>query len=126
MSDCVYWIETSDGHVKIGVTSNHVQRIAALRNGNHLRLTCQGCWEVGAGDALSIERQIHRLLAAYRTVGEWFLAPQDVVEDAINRAMLEHRAPEVLARWRRRFGFGRDVVPNMRLRDQEKANRGNP
>lgn len=69
---------TSEGlpYVKIGSTARPMtQRLAQLQSGHPFRLTLVAT--VYVHDMLAIERQLHALLAAQRTYGEWYAVEMD-------------------------------------------------
>lgn len=60
--------------------------------------------EDGGISAHKMEYEIHKLLAEYRTNGEWFRAPHEVVITAWKYAWVKLARPHVYARYLRRYG----------------------
>jgi hypothetical protein len=73
----VYVIEGENGHHKIGVSRDPIQRLAQLQTGSHVRLKFAYIG-VTPGTGYEIEGRAHELLDAYRKAGEWFLVPASI------------------------------------------------
>lgn len=82
----LYAARASDGRVKIGISRSLATRVADLRGSAGLPIQMLGALPPAA----RLERQIHKLLKAHRTGGEWFAPCPEVDEVA--------RAVEVLGR----------------------------
>lgn len=107
--DCsLYILETPSGHRKIGIAKNVPQRARELQTGNHEPIKIAGiCEKVAAGyeeyvaPAYDVERLIHRLLAPFRTQGEWFKVDEETVLIATKLAFFMICKPAVVARYSR-------------------------
>lgn len=73
----VYFIQRTDGPVKIGCAVDVFQRMAALQTASPEPLRLIGVIILGG---YSMERYLHQALAQYRLHGEWF-APTELVLD---------------------------------------------
>ncbi len=72
---CVYFIENSTGHVKIGSSTDPHRRIKALQTGNSELLTLAWTgWFNNERAARACEETLHRRLANRHVRGEWFRA----------------------------------------------------
>lgn len=68
-SGLVYFIASSDGHVKIGHTRGSIKRrLAALQTASPVRLTLLAA----SPGSFRLERQLHALFQGQRVLGEWF------------------------------------------------------
>ena len=76
----VYFIQSEDGPIKIGISHDPYSRLTNLQNGNpaKLKLICQS-WNLSDTQARDIEIAIHDKFTGQRLHGEWFdLGPDDV------------------------------------------------
>lgn len=66
-------------YVKIGVASNPIARIRGLQTGmpTDLTILAAAYWPD------SNERRLHRVLRQYRTRGEWFVLPYDILQGLV-------------------------------------------
>jgi hypothetical protein len=79
----IYVIEGENGHHKIGVSRDPIQRLAQLQTGSHVPLKFAYIG-VTPGTGYDIEQSAHTLLDAHRKQGEWFSVPASI---AIGAAM---------------------------------------
>lgn len=81
-ADYVYVVTSSNGHVKIGISTDPEARLRTLQTGtsDQLQLTFTA---PGYGNALTVEQEAHRILAAHRVSGEWFNVTPDLAVAAI-------------------------------------------
>ena len=99
----MYLLSTPSGHFKIGIARDPGSRRRELQTGNPEPIKLEGAtiatdWGV---DPRSLEMEIHRLLAPYRTSGAWFKAPQAVINRAWQEAWCSIRHPALYQRWQR-------------------------
>src|SRR5690348_7786681 len=71
----VYFIQTEDGPIKIGIANDPLKRLAELQTSHHAPLKLLG---VSPG-TLIVERKIHKQLDAHRLQGEWFRPDPEVL-----------------------------------------------
>lgn len=77
---CVYVVEFSDGHIKIGNSINPQQRIKAIAGGNQAEMVRSWISARGRNFA-KLERAAHNHFKAFRVGGEFFTAKfEDAVE----------------------------------------------
>lgn len=69
LENYVYFVEASNGRIKIGTSSNIKRRFNQLQSSSPCQLKLIG---VISGDKIK-ERQIHERFKRYNTHGEWFL-----------------------------------------------------
>jgi hypothetical protein len=72
----LYFIRSAD-HVKIGITNDIQKRLTLLQVGNPIDLELVALFDSPA--PLSHEMDLHLLLGAYATRGEWFMLPKHIV-----------------------------------------------
>jgi hypothetical protein len=72
VKEFVYVIGCDDHPVKIGFSTNVLNRLSALQTGFHRPLVLFHCVETPPGHGRKIERLCHQRLANYRLSGEWF------------------------------------------------------
>ena len=77
--------------VKVGFTFDVKARISQIQNANSRRVRIIREYELPADVARTAERGAHELRSSYRIRGEWFRAPPDVIERAIDLAILRAR-----------------------------------
>jgi hypothetical protein len=70
----IYAIKAPNNLIKIGRAKNPKERLASLQIGSPVKLELLACVKA----RWSLEGQLHKLLAAYRSHGEWF-KPHDSV-----------------------------------------------
>lgn len=87
--------ETEPNHVKVGKSANVMARRAQLQSGNPLFLVPWFVASVVEDEAGQIEREAHRLMFQFRTVGEWFQIPIEGARAACLTA-LQGRSHEVV------------------------------
>lgn len=78
----VYVIRSDANVVKIGFSSNPINRIASLRTGSSYPLDFAFVG-VTPGTGAEIEREAHRLLARHRLEGEWFDVTPEMATAAV-------------------------------------------
>lgn len=103
----VYAIRSDTGLMKIGMTMGEPEnRMSSLQTGNPHVLTMFASFQVSdyGIDAAAFEAAMHRRLAPFRTVGEWFRVPDWMVIKVFQVTAAEFHQPKVYARWERRFG----------------------
>lgn len=104
---CVYAIKSDTGLIKIGMTmGDPIARMASLQTGNPHVLTMFSSFEVSdyGIDPAQFEAAMHRRLAPFRVVGEWFQVPEWAIVKAFQITAAELHQPVLYARWERRFG----------------------
>ena len=76
----VYFItvENNTNVVKIGYTTNLVDRFNALQTGNHCELTV---YKTIKNVPRRLEKKLHRFFSKYRIRGEWFRITTDQIDD---------------------------------------------
>ena len=76
----VYFItvENNTNVVKIGYTTNLVDRFNALQTGNHCELTV---YKTIKNVPRRLEKKLHRFFSKYRIRGEWFKITTDQIDD---------------------------------------------
>jgi hypothetical protein len=79
-TECVYFLQSADGPVKIGRSKTPQGRARALQTGNPHQLTMLG----SVVAFLGFETALHRAHAADRIQGEWF-RPSPAVLETIDR-----------------------------------------
>lgn len=72
----VYVMSAGSRHVKIGISNNAKIRALSVQNGNPHAVHVVKSWSSHL--AARIERKAHKMLAKYRTKGEWFEVPAKV------------------------------------------------
>jgi hypothetical protein len=73
----VYVVEGENGHHKIGVSRDPIQRLSQLQTGSHIPLKFAYIG-VTPGNGYNIEGRAHELLETHRKEGEWFLVPASI------------------------------------------------
>lgn len=86
----VYFIDSDGGAVKVGYSTNPLDRLATLQATTHNRLAMRGYFP----GTLRDEHAAHQRLAAVRVRGEWFRAGPEV--DALFREIGAPRIPPPL------------------------------
>lgn len=71
----LYFIRSSGGLVKIGITSNIQKRLANLQTSNPERLHV---WAFIPRGGIALEKALHRKFINYRTSGEWFKISREI------------------------------------------------
>ncbi len=81
----IYFIHCSPGFIKIGFSINPVQRQQTLINQTdttiyppNIRMVTAECLGIVKG-TYALEKELHRMFAAYRTTGEWFVATEEML-----------------------------------------------
>lgn len=67
----IYFLQASNGNIKIGRSLDVVKRVAQIKNLNATRLTLLAVWPT-LGDGSEEETFIHNQFANQRTHSEWF------------------------------------------------------
>lgn len=83
----VYVMSAGSKHVKIGIAADPYKRVKAVQNGNGQGVRLVKSWPSHL--ARRVEQRAHKMLAKYRTKGEWFEVPAKVacmVVEAIVKA----------------------------------------
>lgn len=82
-SGCVYFIESSSGVFKIGMTRGLPEdRMAQLQTASSDRLTIFRA--VNVSDPKNLEKLLHEHFAEYRLKGEWFRISRDMIDEALD------------------------------------------
>jgi len=81
----VYVVQGTHGLVKIGVSQDPNQRLAALQTGSPFPLTMPYI-SATPGTGFDIEAEAHRLLDQHRVQGEWFSVRPSRAVEAIGQA----------------------------------------
>jgi hypothetical protein len=71
----VYFISDGAGHIKIGVTGNIQERLAAMQLANATELRIEA---VIPGGGAELESELHDLFGLARARGEWFHFTSDI------------------------------------------------
>lgn len=81
----VYFIDSADGFVKIGVSGAPSQRLVGLQISTPHVCTIRGCFE----GSFELEHKLHKHLRGVHVRGEWFRAGADVdaAFDSLSRKM---------------------------------------
>jgi len=91
----VYLITNHQGKYKIGYTGRTTyERLLELQTASPEPLAAVSDYETDL--APKIEQVLHRQLAQYRTQGEWFALPKDVVDGFKQRAQQVEQGLKVL------------------------------
>ena len=80
----VYFIQSADGHVKIGWAKSPSSRLREIQVGSPHRLRLVAVMRGGR----QVEAALHSMLAEFRTLGEWF-APSPKVLECVRQVRLE-------------------------------------
>lgn len=98
---CIYFIGTASGHIKIGIVNDPMERLRALQTGHHEPLTLLGAWDCEADgiNALEYEDVLHEMFEPWHLRGEWFGPPARVVAPVKMRAWIRMRYPQAWERW---------------------------
>lgn len=103
--DAYLYVIKADGQslYKVGVTKDLEARVASLQTGCPFKLKVVTLSEKHPNGvyAAGLEREMHKLLSACRTVGEWFCCEPSVVERAEKEAFVKLYCPPLYARWQR-------------------------
>lgn len=95
----LYVIGQDAGPFKVGVTSNVQRRMSSIQTGCPFPLKLMYSLETEAAELR--EKEVHANLSPFRTSGEWFDAPIDLIIDTVNgRCQIEPsgNAP-LIERW---------------------------
>lgn len=92
----VYFVECIDGPIKIGLTSQLVDRLRGLQVGNHRPLEVYAAHPYKQPLAKEIEKLLHSLFRPHVIGGEWFEPHAEVLKAAVDpyeyvRPILEAR-----------------------------------
>lgn len=82
----VYVIKGGHGLSKIGISTNPLARLAALRTASPFPLSFEYIVAVDPASMQSIETAAHAMLAKHRVSGEWFDCPPEFTVAAIGAA----------------------------------------
>lgn len=83
---CVYIARAEKIGVKVGISSDAVRRIKALRKEHSVPISLEYC-QIGDGPAIgAIEKQAHALLYAHLVKGEWFSVSVEQAVAAVTKA----------------------------------------
>jgi hypothetical protein len=84
-NECVYFIAESPwtGRVKIGKTVDINKRLAQLQTGNANKLVIYS--QINTKNSSELETQLHKELAEYRLVGEWFQLTEEQINEITRR-----------------------------------------
>lgn len=91
----VYVIAQCRELVKVGIAADPMARLATLQTGNSEPLRLVYIAAVKSNDALTIERETHRILEKYRfgALGEWFNVSPEMAVAAIGAASFRTNDP---------------------------------
>ena len=81
----IYIISARGQTLKVGISHDPLRRLQALQSGSPFMLWPEYTFEVD--DAAAWEKRIHRLLAEYRSHGEWFKLPVSRALEIIREAL---------------------------------------
>ena len=72
----VYFVQSSDGYVKIGTTRHIKSRVGKIQVDNHMRIKLIGKMKGG----FDLELKLHLKFKRYRKRGEWFHPAPELIE----------------------------------------------
>ena len=97
----LYILSVPGNYWKIGLAFDVHQRIKQLQTGCPEKIAMYYFCDPTSSDVapLEMERQLHKRLSAYQTAGEWFHAPEKMINVAFKEVWVMLSRPDIYARW---------------------------
>ena len=73
----LYLMKSSNGLLKVGISSSPERRRQQVQAASGLPTTLVKVWDTGRESAFTVEKRVHKGLAEFRQMGEWFVGPAE-------------------------------------------------